>query len=105
MPPLKLLGHRAVAVVGIGLVCMLVWLSADSGAHERFHHDADHADHHCVVSEFSAGEAIYAVPTIVIHRPDVRCQSAAYRAAERPPEPVAYRLLPSCGPPRTGLSA
>jgi hypothetical protein len=91
---------RITGLVGILLVGLLVWLSADPEAHERFHPDAGKEDHHCVVTEFAAGEAYYLAPVIEL-RPT---EALLYEVARSAPkevlrEPVAYVLLPTCGPP------
>jgi hypothetical protein len=97
---------RTVGAVAILLVGLLAYLSADPAAHERFHHDADKADHHCVITEFAAGEALYLAPTIEV-RPTLAVLWES--AAAAPPEifrpPVDYILRPICGPPAAGPNA
>ena len=55
---------RAVGTAAVLLVALLVWLSADPEAHERFHHDAGAEDHHCVITDFATGEGFYLAPQI-----------------------------------------
>ena len=92
----------AAAVMALISVMVLIWLSADPEAHERFHHGASHEGHHCIVTEFSVGEAYYLAPDIVV-RP--RLANFDRNPRERRVtmrETVEFTLLPSCGPPVLG---
>ena len=83
----------------MALVGLLVFLSVNPEAHEYFHHDANHGSHGCVVTEFAAGGA-YALAPVVAVKPAalvVWAMAAAVEADRR--QPVAFRLLPICGPP------
>jgi len=97
---------RAVGVAAMLLVGLLAYLSANPEAHERFHHDAGHSDHHCVVTEFAAGEAFYIAPVLTL-RPTlaVLFETAPAEAEDFLREPVAYVLQPICGPPGRGQNA
>jgi hypothetical protein len=97
---------RTTAVAGLLLVALLAYLSADPEAHERFHHDAGKDDHHCVVTDFAAGEAFFLAPRLTV-RPAVTPLYEIVRgeAPEFFPRPVAFALLPSCGPPPPGSAA
>jgi len=94
------LAGSSVAWLGVALIALLVWLSADPSAHERFHPDAAGGDeHHCVVTEFAAGEAYYLSPVIVVRPAETIAEVIQVRAIEAPRESADYVLLPSCGPP------
>jgi hypothetical protein len=96
---------RATILSAVSLVALLAWLSADPEAHEYFHHDADHADHHCTVSDFALGEGYYVAPQIVSAPTPLRLENVNCEAAEILREPVDFVLLPICGPPLSGLIA
>ncbi len=90
---------RTMSVVSAGLLGLLIYLSADPEAHERFHHDADQGDHECVITAFAAGEAYYVAPVIEV-RPQADLFVATNQVVEsRRHGTPPFRLLPSCGPP------
>lgn len=93
------LAARITGGVAMLLIAVLVWLSADPEAHERFHHDADHEDHHCVVTDFAMGEGYYVAPRIVVAPAGMVFEVVRFTVVEALREPVDYRLLPICGPP------
>jgi len=94
---------KTVGVLAVSIVAVLVWLSADPEAHEYFHHDAGHEEHHCVITSFAIGEGFYLAPKIAA-RPAAAVFAAVHLdAGETLREPVAYFLLPICGPPLNGL--
>ena len=97
---------RMAGAVAILLLALLVYLSADPEAHERFHHDAGHEDHHCVITDFATGEAFYLAPRFEV-RPAVGVffEVVPCEASDLLQEPVDYVLLPTCGPPSRGLAA
>lgn len=90
---------RVTGAVGMALMAILVWLSADPAAHERFHHDAGHEDHHCVVTDFAMGQGFYVAPRIVVAPAPMVFAVVRFAAVQAPRTPVEYRLLPICGPP------
>jgi len=94
---------QTTAGAAILLVALLAYLSANPEAHERFHHDAGQEDHHCVITEFAAGQAFFLAPEIEI-RPaeEILFEIAHAEAKEFLREPVDYVLLPICGPPFNG---
>lgn len=86
------------------MVAVLVWLSADPEAHEYFHRDAGHGEHHCVITSFAIGEGYFLAPKIAA-RPAVAVFEAVHLdAREVFRERVDYVLLPICGPPLNGLA-
>jgi hypothetical protein len=90
---------RSVAAASIALVALLAYLSVDLEAHERLHHDADSPDHHCVISAYAAGEALFLAATVVVPPPVESFTSVQWRSAESLRQPVDLVLMPSCGPP------
>lgn len=90
---------RITGSVAMVLIAVLVWLSADPEAHERFHHDADHEDHHCVVTDYAMGEGYYVAPRFVVAPAEMVFEIVRFTAVEALREPVDYLLLPICGPP------
>ncbi|MEI9961609.1 MAG: hypothetical protein WDM76_10905 [Limisphaerales bacterium] len=65
---LRKFGKAALAVSLIGLVLLLGAMVASPSLHKRIHHDADKADHECVITLFSHGQVDSAngdVPPIV----------------------------------------
>jgi hypothetical protein len=84
---------------------LLAWLAADPQAHEYFHHDAGHEDHHCAITDFALGEGFYLPPVIGVRPVVTVFESVSFDALETLRERVDYALLPSCGPPFNGLSA
>lgn len=96
---------RTIGTVAISLVMLLAWLAADPEAHEHFHHDAAHEDHHCAITDFALGEGFYLPPAIGVRPAVATVEPVAVEAEDTPREPVHYALLPSCGPPFNGLSA
>lgn len=113
MRSLKLLGNRGdvtalariVSCLAAFLILLLVWLGADPEAHEHFHHDADQGEHHCVVTEFAAGEGFYIVPQVSVPPVEAVFGIAHFSAEEPIREAVDYVLLPICGPPSGGVEA
>jgi hypothetical protein len=96
---------RIVGHVASALILLLVWLGADPEAHEHFHHDADQGEHHCVITEYAAGEGFYVVPQVSIPPVEAVFGFAHFSAEEPLRESVDYVLLPTCGPPSGGLEA
>ncbi|HEY3756971.1 MAG TPA: hypothetical protein VGL42_12540 [Opitutaceae bacterium] len=91
---------RVTGVAAVLLIGVLLWLSADPEAHERFHHDAGHEDHHCVVTDFAMGEGYFVAPTVVV-APVKRVFGVVQIAAVEAARVAAdVRLEPSRGPPR-----
>src|SRR5579871_3095211 len=88
---------KAVSAAGALLMILLVWLSADPSAHEYFHHDAGHDDHHCAVTDFARGEAYYLAPVVLIPPAETSFARVHVEAVVICPPPAAYLLLPSCG--------
>ena len=93
------IAFRVVGTAALLLIALLAYLSVDPEAHERFHHDADEPGHHCVVTEFAAGEALvlsvaWMLLPLVTHFVRVQWVQVEVRHAA-----VDLVLLPSCGPP------
>jgi hypothetical protein len=81
------------------LLGLLLYLGSSPEAHGKFHHDADHCDHACVITAFAAGEVYYVAPVIAV-RPMVMALTGLAAVANAPfPEAPRFRLLPICGPP------
>jgi hypothetical protein len=95
--------RRRVLLKAISLLCLiellaLTTLAVAPGLHERLHHDANQADHHCGVTAFAAGKIHLAAASPAISQP------ASYViAAILTPAPVYfavdYQLLPGRAPP------
>jgi hypothetical protein len=92
--------NQTAAAVALFAIVVLMWLSADPGAHERFHPSAGQEDHHCVVTEFVIGGAYFIAPCIVREPDTLSFGRIACEAVECLPGQVDYRLLPICGPPQ-----
>ena len=95
--------RRLILLRAISLLCalellLLTALAAAPGLHERLHHDAHQADHHCAITALAAGKIHLASATPVISRP-----APDIIAAVLPPTPVYfavdYQLLPGRAPP------
>jgi hypothetical protein len=98
------IASRALGLMGILLVALLTYLSVDPEAHERIHHDADGPDHHCVITTYTAGEALFVAPLPLV-RPETRIFGyVPWQAQESLRAAVDWVLLPSCGPPAAALS-
>jgi hypothetical protein len=92
---------QVTSTLAAALIAMMVIGSVSPETHERLcHHHADDVDaSHYVIKAFSAGEA-YAVPVIIHTGPEYVWVAAVSRHEVRQDLPVvAYRLLPSRGPP------
>jgi hypothetical protein len=97
------LALRVAGTAAILLIALLAYLSVDPEAHERFHHDADEPGHHCVVTEFAAGEALvltvaFRLLPLIAHFVRVQWVQVEVRH-----DAVDLVLLPSCGPPAGAL--
>ncbi len=90
---------RAIGAAAVLLIAFLAYLAADPAAHERFHHDADESDHHCVVTEFAAGEALLVTVSLVVQPVVLRFVGIHWVQVPALHATVDLVLQPSCGPP------
>jgi hypothetical protein len=93
------IASRAIGTAAVLLIALLVYLAADPEAHERFHHDADESDHHCVVTEFAAGEALVLTVALVVQPLVLRFVRIHWVQIPALHATVDLLLQPSCGPP------
>jgi hypothetical protein len=94
---------HGINVLAALLVLLLGVLGVSPVLHDFCHaaganHDTD-CDHHCVVTDFAAGEAWFTPPPLLTAptRTLVNIQPAA--PARPMLEPETHRLQPACGPP------
>ena len=85
------------------LVLILGVLSVSPVLHEHCHantthHEAD-CDHHCVVTDFAAGNAWFSPPLLPSEPARMVVVVRLAAPAGLAPGPDGYRLLPACGPP------
>lgn len=90
---------RVAGVAAMWLIALLAYLAVDPEAHERFHHDADEPGHHCVVTEFAAGEALLLTVAFLLLPLLVRFGRVQWPQSEVRHAAVDLMLQPSCGPP------
>ena len=93
----------SVSVLAALLVLMLGVLSVSPVLHEHCHannthHEAD-CDHHCVVTDFAAGNAWFTPPALLNEPARIVVDVQLAAPADLAPGPNGYRLLPACGPP------
>ncbi len=89
----------AASFLGVAAVMLLVWLGVDPEAHEHFHADAGLGDHHCVITDFAAGEGYFLVPRMLTPPVGVVYETLSRSVREASPGRVDYALLPARGPP------
>jgi len=90
---------RALGTAAIFLVVLLTYLSVDPEAHEHFHHDADGANHHCIITAFAAGEAWVLAGGLVVHPAIAVFSQVQWQTAESLRGRVAHGPVAICGPP------
>ena len=95
---------KAVSLLAVLLIMAVMYLSASPESHETFHKDADHGDHECVITAFSAGEGLYTAPQIVVRPEVVVIQRVEVTAKEVAQEALRNLLPPVCGPPARSLN-
>lgn len=96
---------RVAGVAAMLLIALLAYLSVDPEAHERFHHDADEPGHHCVVTEFAAGEALVLTVACLLLPLLARFGRVQWPQSEVWHAAADLALQPSCGPPAVSIRA
>jgi hypothetical protein len=93
------IASQALGTVGVLLVALVAYLSVDTEAHHRFHHDADGPEHHCVITAYAAGEALL-VSSVFLVRPVTATPTRLdWHAAECLHPAADLGFAPICGPP------
>jgi small-conductance mechanosensitive channel len=95
---------RALGTAAILLVMLLTYLSVDPEAHERFHHDADGPDHHCVITAFAAGEALILTAVLTVRPVVTSFVQEHWPVSSAPRRAVDLGPVPICGPPAAVFS-
>jgi hypothetical protein len=89
---------KALSLLCLAQILVVTTLAAAPGLHRHVHHDADHANHHCVVTILAAGQVDAASDTPSISRPyfvaiaPMLTPTAVFIS-------VDYQLLPGRAPP------
>lgn len=89
------------ALLGTVLAWSIVWIGAlhyAPTAHAHVHHDADEADHHCVVEVFNEG-VLADAPDPSVHAPAERIETEHQLATPFHPAPAARLRPPGRAPP------
>lgn len=94
---------RGLSILAASLVLLLGVLSVSPALHDFCHaddarHDAD-CGHHCVITDFAAGEAWFTPPAMVTEPVRVVAHVQAPAPAGLSVAQVPHRLQPACGPP------
>ena len=90
-------------MLAVLLVLMLGVLSVSPVLHEHCHanttnHEAD-CDHHCVVTDFAAGNAWFTPPALLNEPAQISFALKLEAPTREKPGSDNYRLQPACGPP------
>src|SRR5258708_34868895 len=93
--------RRLSATIGILAILALAVLAVRWDLHERFHADADHADHACAVTQFVHGSASTLDLVSISVEPPSQGESQLHLAIVETRLAVerAFVLPPVCGPP------
>ncbi|HWF19966.1 MAG TPA: hypothetical protein VG754_11900 [Verrucomicrobiae bacterium] len=90
--------RKAVSLLFLALFLFLQTLAAVPGLHRHFHHDADQADHQCVVTLLLQGNLEAASSFVSVMLPAAQVSVIPLRPAFIRVA-IDYRLLPGRAPP------